>query len=203
MNADGSGQTDVTNNTSVDLGPAWGSAPAPPSNRWGEEIPDPPDFFYASDVPTDVKTLHEEAITAAAREWGNFGPLENWVSGVDVAKADELADQYCSRRETREEMSKDDCLENGYTAKFLPEMAVKVSAAIRSGVPTSAAWRNGKREWGIHLFSSSYPLGYARLLGIPFADDQQTAFHEYFHAVQHAYIFTLDKDIRDDMMGPV
>ena len=100
-------------------------------------------------------------------------------------------------------MSKDDCLENGYTAKFLPEIAVKVSAAIRSGVPTSAAWRNGKREWGIHLFSSSYPLGYARLLGIPFADDQQTAFHEYFHAVQHAYIFTQDKDIRDDMMGPV
>ena len=40
MNADGSGQTDVTNDTSVDLGPDWGSVPAPASNRWGEEIPD-------------------------------------------------------------------------------------------------------------------------------------------------------------------
>ena len=90
-------------------------------------------------------------------------------------------------------MSKDDCLENGYTTKFLPEIAVKVSAAIRSGVPTSAAWRNGKREWGIHLFSPSYPPGYGGLLEVPFADDQKTAFHEYFHALQHAYIFTLDK----------
>lgn len=53
----------------------------------------------------------------------------------------------------------------------------------------------------IHLFGSSYPLGYAGLLGIPFADDQKTPFHEYFHALQHAYIFTLDKNIGDDMMG--
>ena len=150
-----------------------------------------------------MKTLHEEAITVAAREWGNFGPLKYRVSGVDVDAANELAEKYCSRRETLGEMSKNDCLENDYTAKFLPEMAVKVSAAIQSSDPTSDASRNGKREWGIHLFSSSYPLGYARLLGIPFADDQQTAFHEYFHALQHAYIFTLDKDIRDDMMGPV
>lgn len=51
------------------------------------------------------------------------------------------------------------------------------------------------------MFGSSYPLGYAGLLGIPFADDQKTPFHEYFHALQHAYIFTLDKNIGDDMMG--
>ena len=74
MNADGSDQTDITNNTSADLDPAWGKVPARRRDRWGEETADPPDFFYASDIPTDVKTLHEEAITTAAQEWGNFGP---------------------------------------------------------------------------------------------------------------------------------
>ena len=84
------------NDTSVDLDPDWGSVPAPASNRWGEEIPDLSDFFYVSAAPTDVKTLHEETITAATGEWWNFGPLEYWVAGVDVDAANELADKYCS-----------------------------------------------------------------------------------------------------------
>ena len=150
-----------------------------------------------------MKTLHEEGITAAAHEWGKFSPLKYWVSSVDVDAADKLAEKYCSRMETLGEMSKDDCLENDYTAKFLPETAVKVSAAIQSSDPTSAAGRNGKRDWGIHLFGSSYPPGYGGLLGVPFAEDQVLGFHEYFHAVQHAYIFTLDRDTRDDMLGPM
>lgn len=150
-----------------------------------------------------MKALHEEAITAAARKWGNFGPLEYWVSGKDVAKADELADEYCSHRESRDDISEYDCMRNKHTAKFLPEMAAKVCAAIQSGDPFSSAGRNGHRDLGIHLFSSSYPLGYAGLLGVPVADDQKTAFHEYFHAVQHAYISTRDRETRDAVMGPI
>ena len=82
-------------------------------------------------------------------------------------------------------------------------MAVKVSAAIQSGEPFSDASRNGKRDCEIHLFSSSYPLGNAGFLGTPFADDQTVGFHEYFHTVQHAYIFTLDRGTREDMLGPM
>jgi hypothetical protein len=106
-------------------------------------------------------------------------------------------------RETLGEMSKDDCSAFEHTAKFHPEMAVKVSAAIQSGEPFSDASRNGKRDCGIHLFSSSYPLGNAGFLGTPFADAQTVGFHEYFHTVQHAYIFTLDRGTREDMLGPM
>jgi hypothetical protein len=99
-------------------------------------------------------------------------------------------------------MDKSECLQNEHTAKFLPEQAAAVAAAIETGRATSSAGRNGNRNWGVHMFSSSYPLGFAGLLGIPFADDQTVAFHEYFHAVQAAHIFTLDWDDRDEMMGP-
>lgn len=118
-----------------------------------------------------------------------------------MAAATNSEDKYCSRRETRRELSKEDCMRYEHTATFLPEMAARVRAAIQSGDPFSSADRNGHRDWGIHLFSSSYPLGYAGLLGMPVADDQKTAFHEYFQAVQHAYIFTLDRETRDAMMG--
>ena len=106
-------------------------------------------------------------------------------------------------RETLGVMSKDDCSAFEHTAKFHPGMAVKVSAAIQSGEPFSDASRNGKRDCGIHLFSSSYPLGNAGFLWTPFADAQTVGFHEYFHTVQHAYIFTLDRGTREDMLGPM
>ena len=36
-----------------------------------------------------------------------------------------------------------------------------------------------------------------------YGDDQKTVFHEYFHAVQHSHVFTLDRDKRDALLdGP-
>ncbi|GIT00063.1 MAG: hypothetical protein CM1200mP26_17750 [Acidimicrobiales bacterium] len=70
---------------------------------------------------------------------------------------------------------------------------------VTKGQSQNSAGRNGKRDWGIHLFSSSYPLGFAEVLpGGSFADDQVTAFHEYFHAVQHAHIYTFNNDKRQN-----
>ncbi len=173
------------------------------ADTWGQEIDTPVEFIYASDVPSRVRELLEEAITAATEEWGNFGPTEYWVAGIDVTAAEELADQYCTRWDDRGKMNKSECLQNEHTAKFLPEQAAAVATAIETGRATSNAGRNGNRNWGVHMFSSSYPLGFAGLLGIPFADDQTVAFHEYFHAVQHAYIFTKNRDTRDELMGPM
>ena len=173
------------------------------ADTWGQEIDTPVEFLYASDVPSRVRELLEEAITAATEEWGNFGPTEYWVAGIDVTAAEELADQYCTRWDDRGKMDKSECLKNEHTAKFLPEQAAAVATAIETGRATSNAGRNGNRNWGVHMFSSSYPLGFAGLLGVPFADDQKVALHEYFHAVQHAYIFTKNRDTRDELMGPM
>jgi hypothetical protein len=164
------------------------------------------EMFYASDVPAQVRTLLEEALTAATNEWGNYGPLEYWVAGTNVTAATDLADQFCTRRISRGQgwyPNKETCLTNEHVATFLPAQAVNAAADIEAGRPSSNAGLNGMRDWDIHLFSSSYPFGFAGLLGVPFADDQKTAFHEYFHAVQHAHIFTRDRDERDEMLGPM
>ena len=90
---------------------------------WGTEIAIPPEVLYASDVPAHVRTLLEEALTAATIEWGNYGPLEYWVAGIGVPAAEELADQFCSRRISRGQgwfPSKETCLTQNHTAKFLP-----------------------------------------------------------------------------------
>ena len=147
----------------------------------------------------------EEALTAAANEWGNYGPLEYWVAGIDVPAAEELADQYCSRRISRGQgwfPNKETCLTQNHTAKFLPEQAAEIAVGITEGrTGTSSAGLNGDRDWGIHLFSSSYPLCFDDGSRCAYGDDQKTAFHEYFHAVQHAHIFTLDRDERDALLG--
>ena len=65
------------------------------------------------------------------------------------------------------------------------------------------AGRNGSAEWGIHRFASSLPWGLAGLYGVPGEEELKTVLHEYWHAVQHSFIQTLDWDQRDELMGPV
>ena len=173
------------------------------TDTWGQEIDTPVEFLYASDVPSRVRELLEEAITAATEEWGNFGPTEYWVAGLDTSAAQQLADQFCSRRDARGELQKADCLEYEHTPNFLVEQAIESSERIAQGQTGGSAGRNGARQWGIHLFSSSYPICFDERNFCAYADDQKTAFHEYFHAVQHAYIFTKNRDTRDELMGPM
>ncbi len=40
-------------------------------------------------------------------------------------------------------------------------------------------------------------------MGIPGDEDLKTVLHEYWHAVQHSFISTLDYEVRDHLMGPV
>ena len=171
------------------------------ADPWGKQIEQPPQLFYASDVAPQAKELIEEALFAATEEWGNYGPLEYWVAGIDVDAATELADQFCTRWLDRFG-DKQDCLENEHVAKFLPEQAAAVAKAALELQCTSNAGRNGMRAWNIHLFSSSYPMGFAEICdGGSYASDQTTVFHEYFHAVQHAFIYTFDRDKRWNEFG--
>jgi len=170
--------------------------------EWGNTTTIPPEFFYSSDVSSQVKRCLEEAFYAATKGWGNYGPLEYWVTGRDVGAAEELVNRYCSRRIGRGELSLENCMRS-YTAEFLTDWARTVSENIPLGNRDNSAGRNGQREWGIHQFSSSYPLGFAGLIGAPKADDQKTVFHEYFHAVQHAHVDSFDYAERDRLLGPV
>jgi len=171
--------------------------------KWGEICSAPPKIFYAADVPESVRQWMEQALVAATKEWGNYGPLEYWVAGVDKKASEELSEAYCARRAAQGHFPKDECLKHDHTARFLPDMAEKVAAALLEGRPFSSAGLNGHREFGFHLFSSSFPLGFAGELGVSPADDQKVVLHEYFHAVQHAHISTRDRNERDRKLGPV
>ncbi len=170
---------------------------------WGEICTDRPHMFYAADVPDSVRQWLDQALVAATKEWGNYGPLEYWVAGVDRKASVELSEAYCERRAEQGHFPKDVCLKRAHTARFLPDMAEKIAAALVEGRPFSSAGLNGHREFGFHLFSSSFTLGFAGELGVPPADDQKVVLHEYFHAVQHAHISTRDRNERDRKLGPV
>jgi len=75
--------------------------------------------------------------------------------------------------------------------------------AVATGDLRMDAGRNGTAEWGIHRFASSLPWGLADLNGVPGEEELKTVLHEYWHAVQHSHITTLNWDKRDDLMGPV
>ena len=170
---------------------------------WG--LPDEvrPSFFFAEDVGFEVRTAMEQAFDAAIEAWGNYGPIEYWVAGTDVEAAARLADRFCTHREERGDMDAAECARDTRRREELIEWAARAAEIESTGRPFLNAGWNGGVEWGVHLFSSSYPPGWAGLAGVPVEDDQTVLFHEYFHAIQNAHIRTLDHDLREELMGPV
>lgn len=195
--------------TSTQQGPAQRVAPlqaGQDEDAWGRIIEAPAEVFLAADLSEAVRSGVTQALSAAAGEWGNYGPLEYWVLGTDVEAAEDLARRFCERRAERGDYEASACFEDSQRTdrdhNF--EYYRKVGAdALASGRGGSAMGLNGNRGWGIHLYSSSYPLGFDRILGISPAQEQATVFHEYFHAVQSAHIQTRDHGRRNELMGPV
>ena len=170
---------------------------------WRETTETPPEFFYADDVKAEVRTALEQAFGAAIDEWGNYGPLEYWVVGADVEAAELLATRFCERRSSLGNESLADCQRYSRQDSEFVEWAERAAQIEHTGQPFLDAGRNGRADWGVHLFSSSYPPAWAGLAQLPVEDDQTVLFHEYFHAVQHAHILSLDRDERDRLLGPV
>ena len=176
------------------------------AETWGQIVEAPPETFYAADLSDDVRNGLTNTLLAATAEWGNYGPLEYWVLGTDLEAAKDLTELFCERRSQRGEDEKSQCLSENLDANETHrfEYYRKVGAdAIASKKPSTSMGRNGKREWGIHLFVSSYPLGFAKLLDRTPGGAQKTVFHEYFHAVQHAHLQSTDPDERRALLGPV
>jgi len=77
------------------------------------------------------------------------------------------------------------------------------SDSVASGRPSGSAGLNGDRQWGIHFFTSSLPVGLTDYFEVNGLNEQKTLHHEYFHGVQHAHIYTKDRNQRDKLLGPV
>ena len=186
--------------------------PPPPNTAhpWGVSFNYSPEVFCTSDLSTELCGWVTSALLAAIIEWGNYGPVEYWVLGIDVVTATSLTEVNCQRRVDRKQWNMNDCMrKHSPSGDHGFESYRKLGAdAVASRRPSNSAGRNGARDWGIHYFTSSLPVGFTDYYWdgdyqVPGATEQKTIFHEYFHALQHANIYTEDYRERDELLGPV
>ena len=172
-------------------------------DSWRRPTDEWPRFFYADDVEAPVRAALEETFAAGIAAWGNYGPIEYWVVGADPDAAVQLGRRFCERRARRGDTSFADCTDDGRQGAEFVEWATMASEMLHTDEPFLNAGWNGQPLWGVHVFASSYPPGWAGIGGVPIEDDQTVLLHEYFHAVQQAHILSLDFDERDRKAGPV
>jgi len=142
----------------------------------------------------------------AAAAWGNYGPLEYWVLGTDTDAGLALIERFCDRRAELGQWPKEDCMAHHTRTdgqhNFMSYLLIG-QEVVANNTPMGSMGRNGRRDWDVHLFTSSYPFGFDnRFEGITPEEETKTLFHEYFHAVQHAHIFSLDHAQRGRLLGP-
>lgn len=195
--ADNTGEAD--NNTQ-------GSTDDDTPTAWGEISNTPPQAFFAADLSQAVRDGVNHGLQKAAEAWGNYGPLEYWVLGTDSEAGIALITEFCERRESKGQWSQNECMEHHTRTdsdhNFMSYLQLG-QQVIAENTPMGSMGRNGNRDWGIHLFTSSYPFGFDGIFeGIIAEEEIKTLFHEYFHAVQHAHIFTMDYNERDRLLGP-
>ena len=178
---------------------------ASPSGPSPWTVPDDvrPEFFFADDVSEDVRVAMAGALDAGIEAWGNYGPIEYWVVGMDVEAAEALAGRYCDRRVARGDMTAQECASDVRRRRELRDWAARAAEIEATGQPFLEAGWNGGFEWGLHQFSSSLPPGWAGLADVRIEDDQTVLLHEYFHAVQQSHVTTMDWEERQRLMGPV
>ena len=163
------------------------------------------EVLVASDVDDSVKEIIEQSLNLAADEWGLYWPVEYWVLGLDEQAAENLAIEFCQRRETRGDQSYDDCFRRqGPGGDYLMWYYAQNEKVMATGDLKGDVGRNGAAEWGIHWYASTLPWGLTYLFpGMNGESEVETVFHEYWHAVQASHISTLDWDARHELMGPL
>ena len=175
------------------------------AETWGQIIKAPPETFFAADLSDDVRNGVTNTLLVATAEWGNYGPLEYWVLGTDLKAAQDLTELFCERRSQLGQWEKSECFshhtDTNSNHNFESYRKKGADAIAREKPGGSMGW-NGNRGWGIHLYASSYPLGFDKLFGSSPGGAQKGIFHEYFHAVQQSHIFTRDNNERWALSGP-
>ena len=159
---------------------------------WGEETDALPEYYYTTDIETDQLNQIIGYYTIANEAWGNYGPLEFWVIGTNISDAEELDEYYCELR-----IEKDPCLGTDYLQWCLNREYSFVDYANNGGAGLSLS-----RESPVNCDSYSY-LEITLSSQYPFPDESDynvVTMHEYFHAYQHAHIFTYDYDQRAELM---
>ena len=159
---------------------------------WGEDTNALPDYYYTADIEDDRINQIIEYYTIAKEAWGSYGPLEFWVVGTNISDAEELDEYYCDLR-----IEKDTCLGTDFLQWCLNREYSFVDYANYGGAGLSLS-----REDPVNCDNYSY-MEITLSSQYPFPDESDynvVTMHEYFHAYQHAHIFTYDYDQRATLM---
>ena len=165
-----------------------------------------PFAFFASDLSQNVIDGINLALKTAADEFGKFGPVEYYVFGTDRQAALDLINKYCERREILNQWTMTECIsrETDESLDYSMIAYQKIGEnAILNNSPRGDAAHNGGSDWGIHKMTHSYPFGFDNIFeGISGGNDFKTVLHEYFHVVQKARVYSLDREVRNEYLKP-
>ena len=165
-----------------------------------------PFAFFASDLSQNVIDGINLALKTAADEFGKFGPVEYYVFGTDRQAALDLINKYCERREILNQWTMTECVsrETDESLDYSMIAYQKIGEnAILNNSPRGDAAHNGGSDWRIHIMTHSYPFGFDNIFeGISGGSDFKTVLHEYFHVVQKARVYSLDREVRNEYLKP-
>lgn len=155
------------------------------NDNWGEVVEEKAAFYFASDVSEQHVELTKEWYEIAAKEWGNYGPLEFWIIGESEEAAADLDKEYCDLRTSLSpSVELRHCLKRGHDF-------VTYAKEGQAGLNLR---RNDYEEWsGFIVTMASKNPG-------PNEDDYKSVLlHEYFHVYQQAHVHTTDESKRTEL----
>ena len=159
---------------------------------WGIETNALPDYYFADDLSQTQINNIKDFYNIARQEWGNYGPLEFWIVGLNANHAMELDELYCNTR-----IEKDDCLDDGFLFWCLNREYNFVDYANNGGAGLSL-----QRQYNWNCEGYSY-MEIILSSKSPYPDEIDyniVTMHEYFHAYQHAHIHTYNYNERAELM---
>ena len=160
-----------------------------------------PSAFFASDVPQYIRESLNTALKYAVDNFGKYGPVEFWSLGADETAAVELLNFYCERRDVLNQWEKEDCLR--WREDDFKNYAKTGREAIINGECRVDGSHSGGFEFGIHDMRTTYLMGFDDSFDCrPFGDDFFTIIHEYFHVVQLASVYSLEREERESRTKP-
>ena len=177
----------------------------------GEIYPKPYFLAVGADLPGSTELQLRATLDAIIDRWGNFGPMEYWVVGIDPAATQKLETQQCDRWVSLNLQTLQECLAfQGDTQAYNLEKYRTIGAeAVANNTQSGSAGLSGRARNGFHLVQSSEPFALSgRYPEVDPSGGQLTPIHEYWHVMQHSHISNIadkanDWRKRDELLGPI
>ena len=157
---------------------------------WGKIVEFEPEIFFTDDISPIVRQGVIESINMAREYFGNYGPVEWWITGRDLSLTEDFTRLFIERREERNQLR--GTFEEMYQRKY-EDFYQQATGQAYSGL-------NGERGMGLHVlnmpgkrvdgnWNNDPNFNESEFLQQNLHHTLDTVIHEYFHLVHMANIF--------------